>query len=809
MTKRKANTSSHLEKESEDVYNQNIMEAPMSDYVKQIMMLYGINVSVFRALTAILDGLTPVMRRTLITAYRLGATADKPMIKANELIGPVQALHPHGEMSVTKSFSNEIKYWENNAPLFETYGNCGSLTGERCAASRYLDTRLSKFAMDCFFSEYDEDIIDMTKSNTRKTEEPVVIPTKYPYFLLSSNTGIAWGNSSSIPPFNLEEVFRLTQALIKNPNMENVYLYPDSPRGYSIIETPDIANICACGRGTIKIQAVINYHEEDGKKWLSVKGFPEETYMDDIMQDIALLIKKKELPGVKTLADNTVLANVSFSVILTDDADPDFIIDTLYRKTKLRSFVSIDMNFAGRTTLQPMGMKDALLFWIANRIDMKQKYLMKKMSKAEARIHALEALIELLSTKENADKAVSIIRTSESSEESIERLMKEFDISSLQASIIDSTPLNSLRQDNQNKFLQEMNKLREEIKENEDIASSEEKTKEVICKELEEGIVKYGKPRACSIISADALESPIHHYSVVVTKKYIKKMSVNTTIVGQIDSDDEVIGMWSDVPEDATLRIFDSAGRCYCIGLDKISPTDAVSKGIPLSTFSLVGVPIRGFFDNMIEDYSEYSIVFFTNGGFVKRTSLSQYTRSRMSLQAINLNKGDSVCFVTIVKNDEVPDESSNTFPLVYTTNGSAISVDVMSIEMTDRLTKGSRYLSVEEGDSIQGICEVSSTDSVMVVTSKGYVKVCEMDDIFKTTKRRAAMIKVAGLHDGDTVFRIIPVTKELKKIICYLQTGEKCEVHLKDAPRTTRIAKGTKLVPVKRGDGIVRIKIV
>ena len=111
-------------------------------------------------------------------------------MKANELLGPVQALHPHGEMSINKSFMNEIKSWETNAPLFDTHGNCGSLTGDNAAAVRYLETRLSKFAMKCFFDDFDEDITDMVESNTRRTKEPVTIPSKYPYFLLSLNTGV-------------------------------------------------------------------------------------------------------------------------------------------------------------------------------------------------------------------------------------------------------------------------------------------------------------------------------------------------------------------------------------------------------------------------------------------------------------------------------------------------------------------------------------------------------------------------------------------------------------------------------------------
>ena len=173
-----------------ELYNQNITESDAGEYIKEAVLRYGVNVSVFRACSAILDGLTPVKRRMLYTLYKQGAFNDRRRVKANELLGPVQALHPHGELSINKSFTNEIKSWETNAPLFDTHGNCGSLTGQPAAAVRYLETRLSKFAMKCFFEEFDPDITDMVESNTRRTKEPVTIPSKYPYFLLSLNTGI-------------------------------------------------------------------------------------------------------------------------------------------------------------------------------------------------------------------------------------------------------------------------------------------------------------------------------------------------------------------------------------------------------------------------------------------------------------------------------------------------------------------------------------------------------------------------------------------------------------------------------------------
>lgn len=786
------------------IYNKNVRESDVGEYIREVVLRYGINVSVFRACSAILDGLTPVKRRMLYTFYKVGATNDKPRVKAVEPLGKVTALHPHGDQSIEKSFTNEIKYWETNAPLFDTHGNCGSLTGEPAAAIRYLETRLSKFAMKCFFDEFDEGITDMVEAYTRRTKEPVTIPSRYPYFLLSLNTGVGWGNSMSLPPFNLVEVFRLTQALLKNPRMDNVYLYPDSPRGYNIIESNDIVNICDIGRGTLKIQAQLTYHEGDEYNYISVKGFPEQTYMDPIMVQIVNLIKANKLTGVKTLRDNTSLDRVEFWVILTNDADPNFIMDVLYRKTSLRTFVSIDMNFAGRTHMQPMGLKPALLFWIDNRINVKQKYYIKKLSRCKERIHVIEGIIDALSSK-NVQKTIDIIQKSSSDQESINNLMDTYGLTSYQANVINDTKLNRINKGNQNKFTEELESLEKEVKKLQGIVMSRDKIKDIIYDELEEGITLFGKPRQCSIIGAKALEAPIHHYSVAVTKKYIKKMSVNATVIGQLDSDDEVVGIWQNVPETATLRLIDERGKCNSISIDKINPSDAVSKGTPLVTFNVNYTPIRGFFDDKIENPEDYSMVIFTKNGFVKRTILDQYMKSRLTLYGIKLGDNDRVCYMAIIKND-IGNESNEYYPLIYTTMGNGISFNLMDIPLTDRNTKGTKYLLVEEGDSIQGICE-ALTEEVLVITSKGFVKTCDTDDVFKATKRKSAMAKLTGLNDGDTVFKIIPVSEDMKKISCYMNSGEKIDIHMKDIKHTTRVSKGYKTVPVKRGDSIIRIK--
>ena len=299
------------------IYNQNIERCDTGEYLKDIVTKYGINVSVFRACSMIIDGLTPGQRRRLYTFYIKGAFPDKPYVKVDDLLGPVAGLHPHGKQSIEKTFINDIKSWESNVLLYDTSGNTGSLIGGkigRASATRYLSSRLSKYAMKCFFDEFDPAICEMVPSATRQQLEPVVIPSRYPHFWLSLSTGIAWGNAISVPPFNLIEVFKLTEALIKNPKMEGVYLYPDSPRGYDIIENDDILSICESGNGTLKIQARMDYCEENGMRYIDVSGFPDQTDLDKIMTQInKMILDKPKSFGTACTVTTQIIAQIASS----------------------------------------------------------------------------------------------------------------------------------------------------------------------------------------------------------------------------------------------------------------------------------------------------------------------------------------------------------------------------------------------------------------------------------------------------------------------------------------------------------------
>lgn len=805
-------SSKKNKKEATDysVYDKNITDIDTEEYTREITVKYGVNVSVFRACSSLLDGLTPGQRRRLYVFYKFkGATPDKPRKKVDDLLGPVTGFHPHGGMSIDNSFINDIKEWESHELLYDVQGNTGSVSGQRAAATRYLEARLSVYAYKCFFEEYDESVMEMVESNTRVDKEPVTIPSRYPHCFIASTTGIGWGHAISIPPYNPTELFELTKRLIKNPKMKNVYLYPDSPRGYDIIENDNIIDICDKGIGTLKIQARMDYHEEDGVRYIDVYGFPDKTTMDSIIQKITTLVKSKVITGIEDLANRTHLRDVRFHIILNKSADPKFIMDMLYKKTRLRTHLSLNFNFAGRTEMQPLGLKDALLVWIDNRIDIKQRIYIKKLARTKERIHTVEGILTMLDPK-NVDKTIDIIKTSSTDEESINKLMNHYGVTSYQANVVNNTKLSKIKKTSRQEYSDELDKLNKEANDLVDIVTDRERIKQIMIAELDEGIKLFGKPRACRIISPDALEPPKHTFNIILTKKYVKKVSVNCTTIGYLDSDDEVVSLFSNVAEDKQIFILDNLGKIYRLPLNRMIICDAATKGQDLlELVGLKGSVVTAFVDNgNLEAIENTTMIMFMKSGIVKRTNLNQYISTRTILQGVLLNKGDELCHAIIY--DPNFNDAKSGFALIYTDSGLGISLELDSITITDRVTKGSKYLALEGSDKIQGVCTgVSTNNKVFVLTTKGKGKICMLDDIFRTSKRRADMIRLTGLEDGDSVFTIIPIEdKDTRKVTCILQSGEKVDINLSDVKTTTRLSKGFKLVPVKRGDAIIKVKL-
>lgn len=779
-----------------------VIDVQTADYVMKLMTVYGVNIVALRQFVRLEDGLKPFSRRLLWTMYHDHKLyPDGRFVKVPEFIGHVAKYHPHGDIDT--GFNGLVRPWENNAPLLTVRGNKGSESGETAAAVRYLDAKLSPYSFDCFFSEFDKDTAVMTNNYINSDEEPVFLPAKYPNFLINTSSGIGWGFAASYPPFNLNEAFSLTQSLIEHPEMKRVYLYPDSPRGYNVIDDGTIADVCEAGIGNIGTEAEVEYSEEDHA--LYVSGFPEKVMFEDVMEKISLKVKAHKISGIANMADTSSNGTGSFSIELRKDANPQQVINELFdANVGLRASATLGFYFAERTSVVQYGMRAAILEWIERRINQKQKYYIKKIGKDHNRMRNLSAIIPVIANTDSYSLAAKIIRNSEDDESALQALKTEFGLSSSQGSMLLDMKHRDSNKAKVQKYENEIKVLTERVSEYRSIITSKDSIKEVIYEDLEEGKKRHGKPRVCRVIKEKDRTRQEIFYRVVVSKRYIKKLSVASKAVG-IAGDDEVIGAHPDVSENDKIVVIDTSGRSYTIAVKKILPSDATSKGNDM--VSLVGLKsdaVRSFHisQELIDNVDKGMLSIFTTNGIIKTTPLSQYITNKTELQGIVLNDGDKVCWAHIYS----VEDADHDYQLVYTDSGFGLAISMDNITTQDRATKGSQYLKLD-GETVRGVARVQLNDTVLVITNKGYCKKCELASIFETKKRRQAMIKLTGLIAGDSVFKIIPIDGSSDYVTLSLKSGEKVKLNLAmDIPKLPRLAQGKKLVPVRLGDAIYKV---
>lgn len=798
--------------ETQEMYDQNIETMDAGEYTKEQIVTYGTNVSVARSCPMLWDGLIPVVRKFLWYMYHdKKLLPDRRSQKALEFLPATAKYHPHGDQSITTAFENVTKSWENSVMYIEMDGNEGSVAGDDAAAPRYLDAKLSQYSYKCFFEEFDESVIEMQQNYLRSDVEPVVFPARYPNFLLNLTTGIAWGNAFVKVPFNLIESFELTQALLENPDLTGVYLFPDSPRGYDIIDDGVIRDICAVGSGTVRIRAKLTYHPEG--HYILCNGFPERTTMDNIIRAIGEREHRSPL-GIKDVSDKSDLENTEFWINLRKGVDPDVVIHELYNDTKigLCSYAQILLNYADRTRMLSedgaLPLKEAILKWIDWRIDIKHRTIAKKLRKLREDKHRLEALVQLRH-QAKIDGVFEIIKTSETDEEIIERLMDSFGFTSYQADLISNMKAKNQKKSSIAEYVKQYSEIDGKIKETEDLLTSKEKIKQIIWDELEEGKKLFGRPRSCRIIKPESTEAPVFHYRLAITKRYIKRLPINGTGTGFIEPDDDTVAYFHDITSKDYIHIGTENG-CWCyIPIESIPSCDPSSKGTPITELVGDGIgdaitAVKTSIPSIKEHPEKYRLYCFTAKGLIKATPLSEFKVTRKQYGAISLNEGDRVCFMGILSDNDNE-------RLVYTKNGLGIILKLSLTPSTGRLTKGQKVMKLSEDDEALGVCTSKGIREVLVVTKKGFAKIVELDDAFIATKKRQNMLALTRFADGDELFKIQPITKDFyqSKLVFYMQSGDKTEIDTNSIKVASRNSKCFKVAPVRKGDSIIRLKLI
>jgi DNA gyrase subunit A len=777
---------------------QTVEEKDIFSYCKDLMMVYGINVNISRITPHIVDGLKPVFRRILYSMYMDKNLPKNSRDKVSAIVGNTMSrLHPHGDIAIRDALVAGAQWWTNNLLYIDPKGNFGSIDGDQCAASRYIEARMSEYAYDCFFSEWNEKITDFTKSYNAKVMEPAYLPCKYPNILFNGIFGLGWGLSTNIPPFNMNEAIDLTIKLIKDPKLKDVYLIPDSPTGCDIIDEGKFKDMCEKGsKESYKMRANIDI-TKDGNLW--VHSLPYAVAGNKVVEKMIELVKSKKLDGIANIIHKTK-NNIDILIEIKKGYDPNLIKEELYRSTDLENTYYVNFEVVYDFQVQSYNLKRLILDWIELRRETKHRVYSYDYSKLSKRIHILEALIQIVPTSKFDDKIIPLMRRSNNRGEIIEALINNFGLTDLQAENISDMKLYQLSIENISGWRKELEELSIKAKELENILGSTDVIDEIIINELTEGKRKFGYKRRSAIIKVDNEEYiPDINYTIIFTKKgYFKKLEQGTfNNIGIMNKDDFLISSVN-INNRETLLLFDDKGKAFTLPVKDLPVTDIRSGGFDLKRYcdcsNVIAVMKKYNEEELMYHKEPLYLIFITEDGTIKKSLYKNFNSNFKGLIAIKLKK-DKLIEVKMIKGDKDI--------IIYTKDGFGIRYNTSEIPESLRMSMGVTGIKLDENDQVLGMNIVDKDSKyLLIVTDKGNGKKCLMYNL-DAGKRAGKNYKLITLNDDEKLFYVKTLDDEHQQIEYQTNTNKE-NVQVNDIPELTRIARGKKIIPVRKGEYLI-----
>ena len=612
---------------------------------------YAMSVIASRALPDVRDGLKPVQRRVLYSMVELGNTPDKPHRKCARIVGDTMGkYHPHGDSSIYGALVNMAQDWSMRYTLVDGHGNFGSVDGDGAAAMRYTEARLSKISLE-LIKDIGKNTVDFEPNFDETEKEPTVLPSRYPNLLVNGTTGIAVGMATNIPPHNLREVVNAVVRLIDNDiedkettidELIDVVKGPDFPTGGIILGTSGIKEAYRTGRGKIRVRAVTNIEPmENGKNRIVVTELPYNVNKARLIEKIAELHKDKKIDGITDLRDETSREGMRIVVELRRDVNPSVVLNLLFKHTQLQDTFGVINLALVNGEPKVLNLYDLLNYYLIHQKDVVTRRTKFDLDKAEARAHIVEGLII---AQDNIDEVISIIRSSQTTQQAKTRLMERFGLTDEQSQAIVDMRLRALTGLEREKLEAEYKELMAQIAQLKAILADEKKLLGVIREEIIAIADKYGDDRKTEIGYDEydmSMEDLIPETNTVITMTkvgYIKRMSTDNFkaqhrggkgIKGMETIEDDYIVEMLMTTSHHYLMFFTNTGRVYRIKAYEIPEASRTSRGtaiinlIPLQPDEKITAMIP------IKEYEDDKYLFMaTRNGIVKKTPIKDYELS-------------------------------------------------------------------------------------------------------------------------------------------------------------------------------------
>ena len=801
-----------------------IIKVDLNSEMRSSYIDYSMSVIVARALPDVRDGFKPVHRRILYGMLGLGNTHDKAYKKCARIVGEVLGkYHPHGDSSVYGALVRMAQDWNMRQVLVDGQGNFGSVDGDSAAAMRYTEARLTKVG-EAMMQDLDKETVDMRNNFDDTLQEPTVMPTRIPNFLVNGATGIAVGMATNVPTHNLGEVIDGCVAYVDNPDItvDELMQYipaPDFPTGGFICGLQGVKDAYSTGRGRVVMRAKYEIEDEGGHQAIVVTEIPYGVNKAELIKKIAMLSNEKKIVGISNVNDETGREGMRIVIDIKRDANANVVLNKLLKMTDLQCGFSVN-NIAlvhGRPRL--LTLKDCISNFIEHRHDVVIRRTQYDLRKAQERAHLLEALIV---ASDNIDEVIQIIRSSKEPAEAIQRLMARFGFDEPQAKFVVEMRLRQLTGLQQDALHDEYNELQKKIQYYEQILSDDELCKKVIKDELIEVKENWAEPRKTIIQPGEADDfNPEDFFAndpMMITTShlgYIKRTPLSEFhaqgrggIGSKLSStrDEDFIDKVYRANMHDTLLFFTQKGRCYWLKVYEVPEGQKNSKGRAIQ--NLLNIPGDDSLNTMIhvqnlkdeEFCNSHYVTFCTRQGIIKKTLLADYSRPRANgVNAINIREDDSIVSVSLTEgNSEI---------VIATRNGRAIRFNEANVRAMGRTATGVKGVTLtSEDDEVVGMICVWQRDmdkTILVVSEKGFGKRSPIED-YRLTGRGGKGVKTINITDKTGMLVAILMVDDQNDLVIINKSGTAIRIPVKDLRVMGRATQGVKVIELaKRNDSI------
>ncbi len=833
-----------------------IIPVNIEDEMKTAYIDYSMSVIVSRALPDVRDGLKPVHRRVLFGMHELGMTYNKAHKKSARIVGEVLGkYHPHGDTSVYDAMVRMAQTWSLRYPLIDGQGNFGSMDGDSPAAMRYTEARMKRIT-DELLSDLEKDTVNYTLNFDDTLEEPTVMPAKFPNLLVNGASGIAVGMATNILPHNLTEVINGTIAMIDNPAIEvadmiQIIKAPDFPTGGIIYGYEGVREGFETGRGRVVVRGRTEIETSaNGREAIIVTEIPYQVNKAQLVAKIAELVNEKKLLGISDIRDESDRQGLRVVIEIKRDAIANVVLSSLFKYTPLQTSYGINNVALVNGRPRTLGLMDFLREFIKFRVEVVTRRTQFELRKALERAHLLEGLLVAI---DDLDEVINLIRSSKNPEEAKELLMAKafhpvnslvlrimeidakevYFLSDIQAKAILEMRLQRLTGLEREKVANEYEELLKMIEHYRLILANEGMKLDIIKGELAEIRDRYGDERRTEISYADgeiSIEDMIADEEMVVTIShlgYIKrtKSSEYKTqgrggrgSMGSKTRNEDFIEQMFVANTLNYLLLFTEKGRCYWLRVWEIPEVAKTASGRVIQ--NIINLPqddkVKAFI--IVKDLTDREflqnnyIIFCTQQGQIKKTTLEDYSRPRISgIQAITIHEEDQLLEAKLTNGtNEI---------LLASRNGKAIRFNERTVRPMGRTAAGVRGILLEDDqlDRVVGMVCVDPNDtlsSILVLSEKGLGKRSYLDDPetgepeYRVTNRGGKGVKTINVTDKTGLLIAMKLVKEDEGLMITNKSGITIRIHVKDLRIQGRATQGVKIIRLDESDSIADVAV-